>query len=333
VTPTLDPANQNRRAIDRLRAQKDAAEQVVLNSPDVIAAVAPLVRHVNTVTTHLNEAQVTIGRLTAERDALRQRLIDETGALAEQIDRQMAVEVVDGERRQNRLVRQEGREQARVEGDATEDEPGKVSLFFQRLGLIIPDDATEEEFKQSARRRQIFAVVILALLGLGMWLFQQGSGSGTFSRETLALIPYVGTIVQVFLAAWVLYRIVRVGGKGPAGSSRSKTRVDAGGSRDRVWTLEGQGIHPVALAFRRRLVHFHATSGLGSNTPWWWSHSAVAGSSRVFNAEPRYESQAETGSGSAPKPPLALPHPAPNTWPPLPRPPGIAARRQTGGGR
>ena len=191
-----------------MRVQKEAAEKAILSSPDVTAAVAPLVRHVNAITEQLNDAQITIGRLTAERDALRQRLIDETGALADQIDRQLASEVRDPERRQNRLLRLEA-------ADEEAEDPSRFRLVFQRAGFIIPDDAGEEEYKQAARKRQIFAVVLLSLIGLGMWAYQQDPNNvGGISRETLTLIPYVGTIVQVFLAAWILYRVVRVGGKG-----------------------------------------------------------------------------------------------------------------------
>jgi len=215
VAPLVDTAVQSPRTVDRLRTQKDAAEKAILNSPDVTAAVAPLVRHVNTITEQLNEAQLTIGRLTAERDALRQRLVEETGVLAEQIDRQVALQIRDGDRRQNRLVRLEGREEALAgEGDGA-DEPGRVKRYFQRAGLIIPEDAGEEEFKRAARKRQIIAIGIFAAIGLGMWLAQRsGNDVGTISRESFAEIAFLGFFVQIFLALWILYRIVRVGGRG-----------------------------------------------------------------------------------------------------------------------
>jgi hypothetical protein len=214
VTPVIDTANQPPRAVERMRVQKEAAEKVILDLPEVTAAVAPLVRHVNNVTMQLNEAQIAIGRLTAERDALRHQLLDETGALAEQIDQQMSVELKDSERRQNRLVRQEAREGGR-DGDEPADEPGTVSRFFQRTGLSIPDDASEEAFKQAARKRQMLAIAILATIGLGMWLYQRGGQSiGNISRDSLGQLQYVGAIFQVLLVAWMLFRVVRIGGKG-----------------------------------------------------------------------------------------------------------------------
>ena len=216
VAPIIDTSSQSPRAVERIRMQKEAAEKVILNSPDVTAAVAPLVRHVNTVTEQLNQAQVTIGRLTAERDALRQQLTEETGTLAEQLDRQMAVELKDPERRQSRLLRQEAREEARTSDGEEADEPGAIKRFFQRAGFIIPDDASEEEFKRAVRRRQMIAVVFLAVIGLGLWSYQQDPNNtvGKMSRESLADIQYVGAIFQVLLVAWMVYRVVRVGGRG-----------------------------------------------------------------------------------------------------------------------
>ena len=211
VTPVIDTANQPPRAVERMRVQKEAAEKVILDLPEVTAAVAPLVRHVNNVTMQLNEAQITIGRLTAERDALRHQLLDETGALAEQIDQQMSVDLKDSERRQNRLLRQEAREGEPDDGD----EPGRVSLFFRRAGLIIPDDAPEEAFKQAARKRQILAFTILSVVVLVIWLYQRGGQSiGNINRDSLAQIQGIGVIFQALLIAWMLYRVVRVGGKG-----------------------------------------------------------------------------------------------------------------------
>ena len=215
VAPMVDTAVQSPRTVERLRVQKEQAEKAILSSPDVTAAVAPLVRHVNVITEQLNEAQMTIGRLTAERDALRQRLMDETGSFAEQIDRMVELDVREAERRQPKLQRIEARENGRVDEGETVDEPGRVKRFFQQTGFIIPEDAGEAEFKQAARKRQIFAVVLLAAIGLGMWLYQRdGNSIDSFSRDSLAQIQYIGAFVQVIFVAWILFRMVRIGGKG-----------------------------------------------------------------------------------------------------------------------
>ena len=53
-------------------------------------------------------------------------------------------------------------------------------------------------------------VIVLWLLGrMGFWELPSN-----LSKDSLAGLPLVGELMSYFLAGWVFYRIVRVGGKG-----------------------------------------------------------------------------------------------------------------------
>ena len=81
------------------------------------------------------------------------------------------------------------------------------------------------------KRRQRF---VLGLLGiaLGIWLlgtmgfFQMPEKLG---KDSLAHLPLIGNLMSVFLAGWILSRVVKIGGKGvkwvfPSEDPRRKRR-------------------------------------------------------------------------------------------------------------
>lgn len=227
VAPKLDAHANSARAVERLRVQKEAAERAIFQAGEVTAVVAPLVRHVNAVTEQLNESQVTLGRLSAERDALRMRLAEVEGVPVEQLDVVPLAERFGAEKPQARTARAGGRA---TEAPASEQADTPALRLFRRAGVIIPDDASDEEFKRAARKRQAIAIVAFAAIGVGMYLAQRnGADVSNLSRDSLGQIQYIGVVMQIFLVAWLFYRVVRVGGRGarwlfPQQNSRRRRR-------------------------------------------------------------------------------------------------------------
>lgn len=213
VAPMLDAAA-SARTIDRTRAQLEQAEQAIANAADVVGLVAPLVRHVNTVTEQLNEANVTVGRLMAERDALRARLAEAQGVSIDEISvlpLPLPESTGDGEPSSRRLQRIEARQAVTP---VEETRPNRLRPVGVALGFV-PEVDSFDGLKRMARRRQMFAAVLLVS---GFTALRIASSNGVqldnMSRDGLADLQYVGMIFQVFLIAWMLYRVVRVSGKG-----------------------------------------------------------------------------------------------------------------------
>ncbi len=211
VPPLLDAAV-SERTVERTRAQLEQAEQAIANAADVVGLVAPLVRHVNTVTEQLNEANMTVGRLMAERDALRVRLAEAEGVpIDEIVVMPLAEPVGDGEPSTRRLQRIEARQAAPQED---EKKPNPLRPVGVALGFT-PEVDSFDGLKRMARRRQLFAAVLMVSVFTALRIATaNGVQFDNMSRNGLADLQYVGSLFQVFLIAWMLYRVVRVGGKG-----------------------------------------------------------------------------------------------------------------------
>lgn len=215
------------RTIDRVRLQLEDAERAVANAPEVAAMVAPLVRHVNTVTDQLNDAQITVGRLMAERDALRLRLAEAEGVSVEEVARLGLTATDDGDPSGRRLQRIEAREFATHADERKKPNPLRpvgVALGF------VPAEETFDGLKRMSRRRRIFVASLLAVVTAAI-LFARSAGMdfGKVSRDSLADIAFVGPFFQAVLMGWMAYRIVRVGSKGmgwlfPDPNGRKKRR-------------------------------------------------------------------------------------------------------------
>ncbi|MFM9106538.1 MAG: hypothetical protein ACKOWF_07545 [Chloroflexota bacterium] len=207
VAPLVDTSS-GQKIVERTRAQFHAAESAVAGNAEVISVIAPLIRHVNGVTEQLNDAQINLGRLMAERDALRQQLADLQGVDVAQIsllpvDSTLAA----GERHGSRLQR--------IENRAAEPAAESSAKFRVRNPLKVDALATREEMARVARRRQLLAIALFG--GVGLLLFmnsRQGNDISKVSRDSLADLQFVGIFFNMFFMVWMLYRVVRVGGKG-----------------------------------------------------------------------------------------------------------------------
>jgi hypothetical protein len=179
------------------RKQQEAAAAVADADPH--PALGALNRHLNMMTQQLGVAHRVIGRLAAERDALRQQLADLQGIPVEEI-------VVTSIGASSGRSSKEDRSGKSREPSEPEPETGMARFNYFR----------HEDIEVMRKRRQLFAllllgvVVMLWLLGrMGFWQLP-----ANLSRDSLANLPLVGELMSYFLAGWVLYRIVRVGGRG-----------------------------------------------------------------------------------------------------------------------
>ena len=187
---------------DIVDSRPQAVEEAIANADDKNASLGPLVRHLNTLTLHLAEAHRAIGRLTAERDALRRHLAELQGLPIPDDDSRP-----DKETRVE--VRQE-RQEARAEAKAA-----RVEVRGGDPSAMTPEEIAEWRASVAWRRRLI-AGGVLAVLVAGFVIANQMDFdlSGKLSRQGLATIPYLGNLMSIFIAAWIIYRIARVGGKG-----------------------------------------------------------------------------------------------------------------------
>lgn len=209
VAPLVDTAS-GQKLVERTRAQFHAAETAVASNPEVIAVVAPLIRHVNGVTEQLNDAQINLGRIMAERDALRARLAQVEGvdvsdlAIVPMSD----LSVASGDKHGSRLQRLESH---RPE-DASKSKSGKSSSLNP---LKVDPLSTREEMARVARRRQLLAIALFGAVGILLYINgREGNDISKISRDSLADLQFVGVFFNMFFMVWMLYRVVRVGGKG-----------------------------------------------------------------------------------------------------------------------
>jgi hypothetical protein len=157
-------------------------------------ALGALNRHLNLLTQQLGTAHRVIGRVAAERDALRQQLADLQGIPVEEI-----VVTSIGASTDDRTARTR---------EPSEPEP--------RTGMARFNYFAHEDIAVMRKRRQTAALGLLGVV-LVIWLlgrmgfFQMPAN---VSRESLSGLPLIGELMSYFLAGWVFYRIIRVGGKG-----------------------------------------------------------------------------------------------------------------------
>jgi len=220
-----DFSNRETHALKRTREQHEAAVAAlaaagVANDP----VIGALNRHLNMLTQQLGTAHRLVGRIAAERDALRQQLADMQGVPVDQIvvTSTGASTEEPAHRSSTERHAHESSTERHAHGSSAErhahhqaktaelDEP-EPKTVMARLNYFSAEDVAV-----ARKRRQMFAlalvavVVVLWLLGR-MGFFQVPAN---LSKDSLAQLPFVGELMSYFLAGWVLYRMVRIGGKG-----------------------------------------------------------------------------------------------------------------------
>ncbi len=157
-------------------------------------ALAPMVQHLGSMTKELTESQRTVGRLIAERDALRKQVSEMNGVPFELPE--------ENEIRIAKVARVEARAIKQAERSAEADD--------------TPEGDPTARAAAAGRRRRLIALAVVVVLASGFyWADMQGWNLGDFlSKGGLSNIDYVGPLFNVLIAGWLIYRIARVGGKG-----------------------------------------------------------------------------------------------------------------------
>jgi hypothetical protein len=187
------------RTVHRVQKTQEAASAAVGAAEDN-PALGALNRHLNMLMQQLATAHRVIGRIAAERDALRQQLAEIQGVPVEEIK-----------------VTTIGASEERAQGErpyrpaapkpTTESEASLTSLF---------NYFTVDDFEIMRRRRLGLAMAILAVV-LVLWMAQNVGWIPRFedfSRDTLGSIGILGNLMTFFLAGWLIYRVARVSSKG-----------------------------------------------------------------------------------------------------------------------
>lgn len=211
LTAPLVSTDEGTRAHDRAKSHLESAERAVATHPEIAAVVAPLVRHVNTVTEQFNETQINMGRVMAERDALRMKVAELQGIDVSEVSVMPAAHALPGMGSGHQL---HALDISHGNGHHEPATPSK-KLIPASLSLSVGPHATHEEVQRVARRRQLIAACLFAAAGIGLVIAQrQGNDISKISRDSLSELQFVGIFFNVFFMVWMLYRVVRVGGKG-----------------------------------------------------------------------------------------------------------------------
>lgn len=151
-----------------------------------------LVRQLSLTSQQLNAAHRVIGRLSAERDILRQHFADAVGIPVNEV---VVATDTDAAEAALKKVHVEAKTPSRLE---------KLNYFGG------------SDYAQMRRRRQAFVAVlfgiVLALWGLsraGFW-----SMPDNLSRDSLGSVPLIGDLMTYFLAGWLFFRVAKVSSKG-----------------------------------------------------------------------------------------------------------------------
>ena len=151
-----------------------------------------LVRQLSLTSQQLNAAHRVIGRLSAERDILRQHFADAVGIPVSEVV--IATDTDTAEAAQRKV---------HVEA--------KASTRMEKLNYFGGSD-----YVQMRRRRQTFVGILFAVV-LVMWgLSRAGYWSmpDNISRDSLGQVPLIGDLMTYFLAGWLFFRVAKVSSKG-----------------------------------------------------------------------------------------------------------------------
>jgi hypothetical protein len=176
------------------RKQQQAA--AALGDASDNPVLGALNRHLNMMTQQLGTAHRVIGRVAAERDALRQQLADLQGIPVEEI-----------------VVTSIG---ASTEKDERPEKSREAGEPQPQTGIARFNYFRHEDIDVMRKRRQLLALILVGIV-LVLWLlgrmgyFQLPANLG---KDSLAHLPLIGELMSYFLAGWVFYRVIRIGGKG-----------------------------------------------------------------------------------------------------------------------
>jgi hypothetical protein len=201
-SPAGAPGEGKRSTRAAARAKKvQQSASAAMNSDEDNPAMGALNRHLNMLMQQLTTSHRVIGRVAAERDALRQQLAELQGVPIDQIK----VTTVGAPSEEEPAPR---RAYTHANAEHRRDAPPAKSTRMQFFG--------GDDIVQVRKHRQYTVMVMLVVIAVGGLIFRHFGWSlpGNVSRDSLATLPYIGAIMQVFLMGWMMFRVVRVGGKG-----------------------------------------------------------------------------------------------------------------------
>jgi hypothetical protein len=176
----------------RARKRQQVAASAVEGATDD-PALGALNRHLNLLMQQLMTAHRVIGRVAAEREALRQQLADLQGIPVEEI-----------------VVSSIGASLDAPSRSTSATSAQQSTSRFAKLNYFGGDDV------ELVRKRRLGLAAVIVAIGLIFTVVgpQLGLGMPTdISRESLSQIQFLGPLMTLFLAGWILFRIVRVFGR------------------------------------------------------------------------------------------------------------------------
>jgi hypothetical protein len=186
--------NRGTRTLKRARKkQEDAAAALAGATTD--PALGALNRHLNMMMQQLGTAHRVIGRIAAERDALRQQLANVQGIPVDEI-----------------VVTSIGVSSDQPSSSTPKHHvESKPASGVSRFNVFVADDVSVMR-----KRRQMLVVVILLIMVVLWWTARMGIWvmPDNLSRESVTRVPFIGDFMSYFLAGWLFFRFVRVSSKG-----------------------------------------------------------------------------------------------------------------------
>lgn len=174
-----------------------------MDADETNPSLGALNRHLNMMMQQLSTAHRVIGRTSAERDALRQQLADLKGVPVEEIH---VTSIGIGADEPARAAANHAHAHAHANAHAAAPSTmSKLNFFSSSL-----------DYEVMRRRRQRFVLALLAVV-LAVWILSRFMGwemPTNLSRDSLGALPFVGDLMSMFLAGWLMYRVVRVSAKG-----------------------------------------------------------------------------------------------------------------------
>jgi hypothetical protein len=151
-----------------------------------------LVRQLSLTSQQLNAAHRVIGRLSAERDILRQHFADAVGIPVHEV---VIATDTDAAEVAQKKVHVEAKPPSRME---------KLNYFGGN------------DYAQMRRRRQAFVLVLFGVVMVLWGLSRAGYWSmpDNISRDSLGSVPLIGDLMTYFLAGWLFFRVAKVSSKG-----------------------------------------------------------------------------------------------------------------------
>jgi hypothetical protein len=184
--------NRGTRTLKRARRkQEDAAAALAGAAND--PALGALNRHLNMMMQQLGTAHRVIGRIAAERDALRQQLANVQGIPVDEI-----------------VVTSIGVSSDQGSSSPKSVEP-KPATGVSRFNVFVADDVSVMR-----KRRQMLVLFVLLLVVILWWSARMGLWvmPDNLSRDSVTRVPFIGDFMSYFLAGWLFFRFVRVSSKG-----------------------------------------------------------------------------------------------------------------------